>query len=86
MTKLKEQNEKLIRMLESEKQKAKAYNKIFQIHSAYVAILLKKMGADKDNAVTLTTEEVMSAKEKLEARATVEAEGVYKLFYEEIGD
>ena len=75
------QLEKIVR---AEKEKTKAYDQIAKIHSAYIAILLKKLVATKDNAVVITSEEVSEAMEKYETRG-LPMEGGFGLYFEEVG-
>ena len=75
---------KLEQMLKAEKEKTKAYDQIAKIHSAYIAILLKKLVATKDNAVVITSEEVSEAMEKYETRG-LPMEGGFGLYFEEVG-
>ena len=75
---------KLEQMLKAEKEKTKAYDQIAKIHSAYIAILLKKLEASKDNAVVITSEEVSEAMESFETRG-LPVEGGFGLYFEEVG-
>lgn len=75
---------KLEQMLKAEKEKTKAYDQIAKIHSAYIAILLKKLEASKDNTVVITSEEVSEAMEKYETRG-LPVEGGFGLYFEEVG-
>lgn len=69
------QKEKLKEMLLVEREKIKGYEQIAQVHSAYISILLKRLGATKDNAVAFTDAEVKEALKKYEARAIRTANG-----------
>lgn len=80
---LKIQNEKLIKMVEEERQKVAGYEQLAKVHSAYISILLNKLGATKDNMITITSAEVTEALTKYEARA-MPAENGYSLYCEVI--
>ena len=73
--------EKLIEMVEIEREKVAAYEQIANIHSAYIAMLLEKLGATKDNGVLMTGEAVKKALADYETRATPTGDG-WKLYYE----
>lgn len=74
----------LEKIVAAEKEKAIAYEQIAKIHSAYIAILLKKLEASKDNAVVITSEDVNEAMEKYETRG-LPVEGGFGLYFEEVG-
>lgn len=57
------------------KGKIAGYEEVAQVHSAYISILLKKLGATEDNMVTITPSEVTEALKKYEARAVNTGEG-----------
>lgn len=71
----KNRNRRLMKMLTAEREKVEAYEQIAQMHSAYISILLKKLGATEDNMVTITPSEVTEALKKYEARAVNTGEG-----------
>ena len=77
------QKEKLKQMLAAEREKVAGYEELAKVHSAYISILLKKLGATKDNMITITPSEVREAFEKYEARALPKENG-YGLYYEDI--
>ena len=79
------QKEKLKQMLETERAKSRGYEELAKIHGAYISILLKALGATKDNRFAITPSEVREALEKYEARALPEDDG-YGLYYEVIGE
>ena len=81
MAKIKNQNYKLMKMLAEERQKVAGYEQIAKIHSAYISILLNKLGATKDNMITITASEVKEALKKYEARAIPSEDG-YSLYCE----
>lgn len=72
----------LIRRVEEERAKEKGYKELIKVYTAYIAILLKQMGADENNAVAIGNDMVKSAMGGLKVRATVN-NGEFKLFYEE---
>ena len=81
--KLKKRNDKLLKMLAEERLKIKGYEEVAKVHSAYIAILLKKLGATKDNMITITAPEVTESLNKYEARAIPMEEG-FSLYCEDV--
>ena len=79
--KVKNQNEKLMKMVAEAREKVAGYEQIAKVHSAYISILLKELGATKDNMITITAGEVKEAMEHYEARA-VQADSGYSLYCE----
>ena len=69
------QKEKLKKMLLAEREKVAGYEQVAKVHSAYISILLKKLGAIKDNTVTITDSEIKEALNKYEARAVKTEDG-----------
>lgn len=67
----------------AECQKVLGYEELAQVHSAYITILLNKLGATEDNMITVTPDEVTEALEKFEARAKPTENG-YGLYCEVI--
>ncbi len=80
--KVKKQNERLRKMIGEEREKVAGYEQVARVHSAYITILLKRLGADKDNAVDIRAHEIAEALEKNEARAFISEKGTYSLYYE----
>ena len=77
-------DEKFMEEVKQMKEKNKGYEQLAKVHSAYISILLKKLGAtDSNTAISLTQEEVKEALEKNETRATIDGDG-YKLYCESI--
>ena len=74
-------NEKLIQMVEAEREKVAGYEQLAKLHAAYIAFLLQKLGATKDNPITITKEDVAGAME-LEVLGLPDSEG-FKLYIEE---
>lgn len=68
-----------------EKSKRSGYEELATVHSAYISILLNKLGATKDNVITITASEVKEALEKCEVRAIPTEDG-YSLYCEVIND
>lgn len=73
----------LNKKVKEEREKQKGYDELIKVYSSYIAILLKQMGADENNAVTISNDMVKSAMGGLQVRATVTENGEFKLFYEE---
>lgn len=80
---LKKRNERLLNMAIEAREKVAGYEQIAQVHSAYISILLKRLGATKDNMITITASEVTEALKKYEARA-MPAEDGFSLYCEVI--
>lgn len=72
-------------LIATERAKVKGYEELAQIHSAYIIILLKKLGATEDNMVTIKPAEIVEAMQKYEARA-VPAEGSFSLYCEVVAE
>ena len=83
LAQLKKKNDKLIKMLTEEREKVAGYNQIAKLHSAYISILLKRLGATEDKPITITASEVTEALTKYEARAMQTEEG-FNLYCEVI--
>ena len=83
LAKMKKQNERLLRMVAEEREKVAGYEQIAKVHSAYISILLKKLGATEDNMITVTADEIKEALKYYEARA-VTTGGGYSLYCEVI--
>ena len=81
--KSKRQNERLLRMVDEEREKVVGYEQIAKVHSAYISILLRKLGATKDDMITIQSSEVREAIKKYEARA-MPAEASWSLYCEVI--
>ena len=77
----KAKNDKLLKMVNDEREKVAGYGQIAKLHVAYIAHLLQKLGATKDSPVTITKDDVAEAM-KLEVRGAPADEG-YKLYIEE---
>ena len=75
MAKIQKRNDKLVTMVAEEREKVKGYEQLAKVHSAYISILLNKLGATKDNMITITAEEVTEALTKYEARALPSEDG-----------
>ena len=79
--------EKLEQMLIDEKEKSKAARELMGVYCAYITILLQKLGATKDNMVSITGPEIKEVMEKYETRAVYDGENkVYSLYCEDRGN
>ena len=74
--------EKLVQMVETEREKVAGYQQIIELYSGYIAILLEKLGATKENGVAITSAEVDEAMKKYETRG-ITKDGAISLFIEE---
>ena len=77
------QKEKLKQMLQAEREKVAGYEQLAQVHSAYISILLQKLGATEDNKVEIKAPEVSDAMAKYEARAVATDSG-FALYVTEV--
>lgn len=80
---LKKRNERLLNMAKEAREKVAGYEQLAKVHSAYISILLKRLGATEDNMLTITASEVTEALSKYEARA-MPAEDGFSLYCEVI--
>lgn len=74
-------NAKLLKMVNDERERVAGYEQLAKLHAAYIAHLLMKLGATKENPVTVTKDDVAGAM-KLEVRGLTTEEG-FKLYIEE---
>lgn len=72
-------------LIAAERGKVKGYEELAHLHSAYISILLKKLGATKDNMVTITASEIMETLSKDEVRV-IPAEDGCRLYCEVIAE
>lgn len=79
----KNRNSRLMRMITAEREKVAGYEQVANVHSAYISILLKKLGANEDNVIIITDAEVKDALKNNEARA-VKTENGWGLYCEGI--
>lgn len=61
MAREKEQIAKLKQMVEHEREKVAGYQQIAELHSAYIAVLLKRLGATKDKPIIIDSLDVCEA-------------------------
>ena len=62
--------DKLIKMVEEERARVAGYNELAKLHTAYISVLLKRLGAtSEESKVIVTNAEITEAMEKYEARA-----------------
>lgn len=85
MAKAKKQNDRLLKMVSEEREKVAGYEQLAKVHSAYISILLKRLGATKDSMITITASEVTDALKNYEARAMPTEEG-YGLYCEVVAE
>ena len=82
LEKVKSQNEKLLKRIAEERQKVSGYEEIAKLYSAYIAILLYKLGADsEDKAVKISDDVIKSAIANFETRAFPSDDGIWNLYY-----
>ena len=79
----KKKNERLLKMIAEEREKVAGYEQATKIHNAYIYILLKRLGATKDNAVEIISQEIAEAIEKDEVKAFISEQGGISLYCEE---
>ena len=68
-------------LLDMEKQKVAGYEQLAKVHSAYIAILLRKLDATEDNPINIKASDVTQALEMYESRAIATNDG-FGLYYE----
>ena len=78
----KKKNARLLKMIGEEREKVAGYEQIAKVHSAYIAILLKRLGATADNAVGINSQEIAEAIEKDEVKAFISEQGAISLYCE----
>ena len=79
----KNKNYKLMKMIGEEREKVAGYEQVAQVNSAYIAILLKKLGATEDKPIDVPATDITEALSKYEARA-VATEGGFGLYYVQV--
>ncbi len=84
---LKKRNEKLIQMLNDAKEREAGYAQVAKLHSAYISILLNKLGATEDCPVTISGADITEALSRYEARAVYSnGKDEYSLWCEEVSE
>ncbi len=83
LVKARKQNERLLKMVTEEREKIAGYEQLAKVHSAYIAILLKKLDATKNNAVCINADEVAEALKNYETRALACDDGSWSLYFED---
>ena len=79
----KAQKARLLNAVKEAREQVAGYEQLAKVHSAYISILLKKLGTTKDNMITITASEVTEALNKYEARAMPTEDG-FNLYCEVI--
>lgn len=77
---LKNMNDKLREMNAKEREKVAGHEELAKIQTSYIAILLKKLGATKDNPVTITREDVSESIAKDVVKVGFADVGVFKFY------
>lgn len=77
------QNEMLRKMYESEREKSAGHEELAKIQNAYIAILLKKLGATNETPVTITNEDVKEVLGSDIVRVSVSEKGAWQFYIEE---
>jgi len=77
----KAKNDTLLKMIGEEREKVAGYEQLAKLHAAYIAFLLRKLGATKDNPLAITKEDVAGAM-NTEVRGLPDGGG-WKLYIEE---
>ena len=68
---------------EALKETVKGYEEVAKLHSAYIAFLLRKLGATEGAPVIIRDEDIKHSIEHLEARAIPKSAGVWAFYCEE---
>lgn len=69
LQKEKNKNHRLLKMIAEERAKVAGHEQLAKVHSAYISILLNRLGATQDNPLPIMASEVKEAMQKYEARA-----------------
>ena len=77
---VKKQNERLMKMVAEEREKVRGYEQVAKVNSAYISILLKRLGATEKHKVDIQAAEITEALSGYEARA-VATENGFALYY-----
>ena len=85
LTKERRRNERLLKMIKGEREKVAGYTQLAKVHSAYIAVLLKKLGANRSNPICIKAEDVAEALKNLETRAVSGEDGAWSLYWELVG-
>ena len=85
LKRVKKQNKRLLEMVANEREKVAGYEQLAKVHSAYISILLKKLGATEEKMITITASEVTEALKMYEARA-IKVDNGYGLYCEVVAE
>ena len=80
LEKERERNGKLLAMVNDARERVRGYEQLAKVHSAYIAILLQRLGAAEDNAFNIKANEIADALENLETRALAMEDGSWSLY------
>lgn len=80
---LAKQNEKLRKMYEVEREKNAGYEELSNIQNAYIAVLLKKMGATEEHPIIVTNGEVKALLGSKLVTVNVVEKGKWQFYIEE---
>lgn len=80
---VRKQNERLMKMVAEAREKERGYQEVAKANSAYISVLLKRLGATEDNVVDIKASEVTEALQKYEARAMA-TDGGFALYLKEV--
>ena len=78
----KDRNQRLMEMVEREREKIAGHEQMAKVYSAYIYLLLKKLEATKDSMVTFKKDEIQEAIQSCAIRALPVEDG-WSLYYEE---
>lgn len=79
-TEMDKQKDKLKRMLIAEREKVAGYEQVAKVNSAYISILLKRLGATTDNKIEIKASEITEALARYGTFAVATEEG-FALYY-----
>lgn len=80
---LAKQNEKLRKMYEVEREKNAGHEELSNIQNAYIAVLLKKMGATEEHPIIVTNDEVKELLGSKLVTVNVVEKGKWQFYIEE---
>ena len=78
----KDRKQRLLEMVQREREKIEGYEQMSKVYSAYIYLLLKKLEATKDSMVTFKKDEIQETIQKCAIRALPVEDG-WSLYYEE---
>ncbi len=76
----------MLEMVKTEREKVTGYEQLAKVHSAYIAILLNKLGGTVENPAVIRAEDVTDALKHYETRAVSYEDGSWGLYCDVVGE